>query len=176
MTKKIAVFFVLIWTMISCNAEDITHIYPQQREETFVSFKIPYPQREGQKKYFQADVDYVLLVESLEIDGVPVQVKADNKCYLSLVRKYKCKKIKKNENPYVDMKWDIVGQNGDFLKEALRHADKKMPYRGPEIYQSGEFTYKCGVTGDFNWFQGFEEIYLNETKVYECVFHGGTLK
>ena len=66
--------------------------------------------------------------------------------------------------------------SGDFLKEALRHADKKMPYRGPEIYQSGEFTYKCGVTGDFNWFQGFEEIYLNETKVYECVFHGGTLK
>ena len=66
--------------------------------------------------------------------------------------------------------------SGDFLKEALRHADKKMPYRGPEIYQSGEFTYKCSVTGDFNWFQGFEEIYLNETKVYECVFHGGTLR
>ncbi len=66
--------------------------------------------------------------------------------------------------------------SGDFLKEALRHADKKMPYRGPEIYQSGEFTYKCNVTGDFNWFQGFEEIYLNETKVYECVFHGGTLR
>lgn len=114
MTKKIAVFFVLIWTMISCNAEDMMHIYPHEIEESFVSFKIPYPQREGQKKYFQADVDYVLLVESLEIDGVPVQVKADNKCYLSLVRKYKCKKIKKNENPYVDMKWDIVGQNYEY--------------------------------------------------------------
>ena len=65
--------------------------------------------------------------------------------------------------------------SGDFLKEALRAADKKMPYRGPEIYQSGEYTYRCKVTGDFTWFQGFEEIYLNDVKVYECVFHGGKI-
>lgn len=114
MSKKITVFFVLIWTMISCNAEDMTHVYPQVREETFVTFKIPYPQRDSQKKYFQEDVDYILLVESLEIDGVPVQVKSDNKCYLSLVREYKCKDVKKNENLYVDMKWDIVGQNYEY--------------------------------------------------------------
>ena len=66
--------------------------------------------------------------------------------------------------------------SGDFLKEALRAADKNMPYRGPEIYTSGEFTYKCRVTGDIAWFQGYEEIYLCDTKVYECVFHGGLLK
>lgn len=66
--------------------------------------------------------------------------------------------------------------SGDFLKEALRLADIKMPYRGPEYYQSGEFTYKCSVTGDFRWFQGYEEIYCNEIKVYECYFHGGILK
>lgn len=66
--------------------------------------------------------------------------------------------------------------SGDFLKEALRAADKKMPYRGPEIYQSGEYTYRCKVTGDFTWFQGFEEIYLNDVKVYECVFHGGKVR
>ena len=66
--------------------------------------------------------------------------------------------------------------SGDFLKEALRAADKKMPYRGPEIYQSGEYTYRCKVTGDFTWFQGFEEIYLNDVKVYECVFHGGKIR
>ena len=65
--------------------------------------------------------------------------------------------------------------SGDFLKEALRAADKRMPYRGPEIYQSGEYTYRCKVTGDFTWFQGFEEIYLNDAKVYECVFHGGKI-
>ena len=66
--------------------------------------------------------------------------------------------------------------SGDFLKEALRNADKSMPYRGPEIYQSGEYTYRCSVTGDFTWFQGYEEIYLTDIKVYECFFHGGLLR
>lgn len=68
------------------------------------------------------------------------------------------------------------GFSGNFLKEALRAADVKMPYRGPEIYQSGEYTYRCKVTGDFAWFQGCEEIYHGNQKVYECVFHGGLLK
>ena len=66
--------------------------------------------------------------------------------------------------------------SGDFLKEALRKADKKMPYRGPEYYQSGEYTYKCSVNGDFTWFQGCEEIYCNNKRVYECYFHGGIMK
>ena len=66
--------------------------------------------------------------------------------------------------------------SGDFLKEALRKADKTMPYRGPEYYQSGEYIYKCSVNGDFTWFQGYEEIHQNDQKVYECVFHGGLLK
>ncbi len=66
--------------------------------------------------------------------------------------------------------------SGNFLKEALRAADRKMPYRGPEYYQSGEYTYKCAVNGDFLWFQGYEEIYWHDKKVYECFFHGGTIK
>lgn len=65
--------------------------------------------------------------------------------------------------------------SGNFLKEALRKADVKMPYRGPEYYQSGEYIYKCSVNGDFSWFQGYEEIYCNNTKVYECFFHGGLM-
>ena len=68
------------------------------------------------------------------------------------------------------------GFSGNFLKEALRAADVKMPYRGPEIYQSGEYTYRRKVTGDFTWFQGYEEIYQGNLKVYECIFHGGLLK
>ena len=68
------------------------------------------------------------------------------------------------------------GFSGNFLKEALRAADEKMPYRGPEFYQSGEYLYKCNVTGDFTWFQGYEEIYQGDVKVYECVFHGGMVK
>ena len=63
--------------------------------------------------------------------------------------------------------------SGNFLKDALRHADKKMPYRGPEHYEDGEYIYKCSVNGNFEWFQGYEEIFWREKKVYECYFHGG---
>ena len=66
--------------------------------------------------------------------------------------------------------------SGNFLKEALRATNKSLPFRGPEIYQSGEYTYKTTVTGDINWFQGYEEIFCNETKVYECYYHGGLMK
>lgn len=72
----------------------------------------------------------------------------------------------------------VLNQNfsGDFLKEALRKADKKMPFRGPEYYQSGQYIYKCNVVGDFSWFQGYEEIYCENVKIYECYFHGGIMK
>ncbi|MBR6215651.1 MAG: hypothetical protein IKQ84_04495, partial [Spirochaetaceae bacterium] len=65
--------------------------------------------------------------------------------------------------------------SGNFLKESLRAADKKMPFRGPEFYQSGEYIYKTSVNGSFEWFQGYEEIFCNDVKVYECYYHGGLL-
>ena len=66
--------------------------------------------------------------------------------------------------------------SGDFLKEALRAATVDMPYRGPAFYQSGEYSYYAKVSGDIRWFQGFEEIFYNNIKVYECYFHGGLMK
>lgn len=66
--------------------------------------------------------------------------------------------------------------SGNFLKEALRAADEKNPYRGPDYYQSGNYTYKSNVTGNIEWFQGYEEMWYEETKVYECYFHGGLMK
>lgn len=66
--------------------------------------------------------------------------------------------------------------SGNFLKEALRQANRKMPYRGPEYYEAGEYVYKAKVSGDINWFQGYEEIYRQNEKVYECYFHGGLLR
>jgi len=65
--------------------------------------------------------------------------------------------------------------SGEFLKEALRLVQKEYPYRGPMVYQNGDYKYHCIVTGAFEWFQGYEEIYCNDSKVYECFFHGGTL-
>ena len=72
----------------------------------------------------------------------------------------------------------VLGEKfrGNFLKEALKKADIQMPYRGPEYYHAGEYTYKCKVSGDFNWFQGHEEIYWMNELIYECYFHGGLLK
>lgn len=66
--------------------------------------------------------------------------------------------------------------SGNFLKEALRAADEKNPYRGPDHYQSGNYIYKSNVTGNIEWFQGYEEIWCEEIKVYECYFHGGLMK
>ena len=66
--------------------------------------------------------------------------------------------------------------SGNFLKEALRKADINMPYRGPEHYRAEEYVYKAKVSGDIEWFQGYEEIYWHNEKVYECYFHGGLLR
>lgn len=72
----------------------------------------------------------------------------------------------------------ILGSNfsGDFLKEALRNVTKEAPYRGPGLYQNGDYLYHCNVTGSFEWFQGYEEIYCQSVKIYELIFHGGRLK
>ncbi|MDP4143407.1 MAG: DUF5680 domain-containing protein [Bacillota bacterium] len=68
------------------------------------------------------------------------------------------------------------GFSGDFLKEALSLVPKEHPYRGPMVYQNGEYKYHCIVNGNFHWFQGYEEIFCNNKKVYECTFHGGFIK
>lgn len=66
--------------------------------------------------------------------------------------------------------------SGSFLKEVLSLVSKESPYRGPVIYQNGQYKYHCIINGEFNWFQGHEEIYFEDIKVYECFFHGGSIK
>lgn len=65
--------------------------------------------------------------------------------------------------------------SGNFLKEALCLATIELPYRGPEFYESGEYTYKTKAIGNIDWFQGYEEVFCQNKKVYECFYHGGTL-
>lgn len=79
---------------------------------------------------------------------------------------------------FMNFAGSIKGENfsGDFLKEALLHVTKEAPYRGPGIYQNGDYTYHCNVSGDFEWFQGHEEIYCRSERVHELYFHGGKLK
>jgi transcriptional regulator with XRE-family HTH domain len=66
--------------------------------------------------------------------------------------------------------------SGDFLKEALLHVPEDIPYRGPLFYQNGDYSYHCNVSGEFHWFQGYEEIFCQGIKVFECYFHGGNIK
>jgi transcriptional regulator with XRE-family HTH domain len=68
------------------------------------------------------------------------------------------------------------GFSGAFLKEVLLLVPKEYPFRGPYVHQNGDFSYHCIVNGDVEWFQGYEEIFLLNNKVYECYFHGGIIQ
>jgi len=85
-----------------------------------------------------------------------------------------------NENPIWCMNYSgrVLEENfsGDFLKEVLNHVPYEMPYRGPSIYQKGDYHYHCKVEGEFVWYQGYEEIFYLDKKIYECYFHGGVVK
>ena len=65
--------------------------------------------------------------------------------------------------------------SGDFLKEALALVAEDLPFRGPAVYLKGELSYRCMVSGGFDWFRGAEEILSGGVRAYECVFHGGSV-
>lgn len=67
------------------------------------------------------------------------------------------------------------GFSGDFLMAALLARPKELPYRGPRLYRNGRYTYHNDVEGDFDWFMGREEIFCDERRVFECIYHGGRL-
>lgn len=68
------------------------------------------------------------------------------------------------------------GFDSAFLMEALRRVREDLPYRGPRFLELGEYTYKCRIEGDFEWFVGCEKILYNGKKVYEAMFQGGNIK
>lgn len=72
----------------------------------------------------------------------------------------------------------VTGENfsGDFLKAALLKVPYDKPFRGPEHYEENGYEYKCSVSGDFDWFQGYETISCNGKEIYECYFHGGKIE
>ncbi|WP_074830443.1 DUF5680 domain-containing protein [Ruminococcus albus] len=72
----------------------------------------------------------------------------------------------------------VTGENfsGDFLKEALLRVRADKPFRGPERFADGGYVYECEVSGDTSWFSGREIISLNGVQIYECLFHGGSIK
>ena len=85
-----------------------------------------------------------------------------------------------SEDPYWSMDYvgRVIGDNfsGDFLKEALLRVPEDKPFRGPSEYTNGDYSYKCDIDGDYEWFQGYETISYKGAVIYECYFHGGLIK
>jgi transcriptional regulator with XRE-family HTH domain len=83
------------------------------------------------------------------------------------------------ENPIWSMNY--IGRvlnpefSGAFLKECLLLVPQDSPFRGPLSYGKGDYSYHSIVQGDFDWYQGYEEIFCKTIKVYECFFHGGLI-
>ena len=82
--------------------------------------------------------------------------------------------------PYWSMNYigRVTGDNfsGDFLKEALLLVPEDKPFRWPEKYTNGDYTYDCKIDGDYKWFNGRETISYKGTEIYECIFHGGLVE
>lgn len=64
----------------------------------------------------------------------------------------------------------------DFLKQALLHVNQQSPFRGPQFYQKGEYTYISQYNGDITFFEGSENIYYQNKRIYTCRFHGEYIK
>lgn len=63
--------------------------------------------------------------------------------------------------------------SGEILKAALMAVPREHPYRGPEVYAKGDYIYNNQIQGSLDWFSGYEAIYYNGQKVYDCLYHGG---
>lgn len=72
----------------------------------------------------------------------------------------------------------VLGKHfdGDFLKAALMQVSASLPFRGPQCYHQGDYCYINDVNGDTEYFYGKEEIFYQDIKIYECLYHGGIVE
>jgi hypothetical protein len=68
-----------------------------------------------------------------------------------------------------------VSQVYSFLKQALRLAHPDRPFRGPDYFRAGSFTYVDKSNGTVDAFTGEEMIYFRDQQVYCLVYHGGRI-
>jgi hypothetical protein len=59
------------------------------------------------------------------------------------------------------------------LQNALRHMPEKNPFRGPERFQDGVYTYHNASIGNIEKFSGEEIIVVNNRKIYQARYIGG---
>ncbi len=60
-----------------------------------------------------------------------------------------------------------------FLVESLSNATIEMPYRGPKLYEKGNFKYTNNLIGDVDNFSGEEKIFKDDICVFETKYIGG---
>jgi len=60
-----------------------------------------------------------------------------------------------------------------FLQRALRRAPEHLPFRGPEEFSDGAFTYRNALHGDVENFWGEETIFHSGQHVYTARYAGG---
>jgi hypothetical protein len=63
-----------------------------------------------------------------------------------------------------------------FLKAALCKVPLKAPYRGPETFRMGDYTYENEINGDILSFFGTEAIRFQDHAIYNLRYHGGLVK
>jgi hypothetical protein len=63
----------------------------------------------------------------------------------------------------------------NFLQQALRMIRPERPFRGPEFFRAGPFTYVDKSHGVLDAFSGEEVIYFRDQQVYHLVYHGGRM-
>ncbi|MBE2222514.1 MAG: hypothetical protein IAF02_13285 [Anaerolineae bacterium] len=64
----------------------------------------------------------------------------------------------------------------DFLREALRHVGAERPFRGPHVYQKGEYAFSDIGDGHVGNFWGIETMSWREQLVYRLRYHGGFIR
>lgn len=62
-----------------------------------------------------------------------------------------------------------------FHKEALRNMPEEFPFRGPKIYQKGDFVYTNEINGNLKDFYGIEKVFYKGIEIFKLYYHGGEL-
>ena len=90
-----------------------------------------------------------------------------------------------SEKPVWGMNYYGVTLNYELSEEAvdktLRPAlmmvgqDDVIPVRGPKLFENGEYRYTFEAEGDLDCFNGLEQIYKDDKKIYELRCCGGKI-
>ncbi len=63
-----------------------------------------------------------------------------------------------------------------FLVKALGKITPEKPFRGPNAWSEGDWSYRCRSIGNVHGFRGSENIQYRQKHVYFLRFHGGDIK